>query len=708
MDTHTQFPSIPCPACSTLLPPKARFCGKCGQALDPQTDRQASSVAPGEAVLRVQEQSDTSQEVPSTTSSRHMQEQEARQKQLFVSYSRQQFYFAESLALGLQRCSVPIWFDVQRLVPGSDWQQSLLEGLDTCAGLVLVASRAALASPYVRREWQAALQTGKPIYVVLSEAVRLPPELTNAAIIDFRSNFDHALALLIQSIQTGTLHRDRLPPANPLRLPTRLPWSLGLVLSALWGNVLAFAVFIILTMRLFPSMTILGPQGGELVLGFSLACLGAMAYFCYYALVFTYRKGFISYQEIRMMLLAGPLMLASFYIGIFSETLDRAAHHAMDWVGLSLSVAPDADRLGTLFLLIMLFSFVLGGIAFFVIPRSSAIVRWLPTGMAPEKLRTQERSLQYIGLRWKERVSKKTKTYQLHYDPSDERIASEVRQAFWGEGRLQERTSGQADIHLVIVTNKTPQAWVNELGQTLSNIVYIVASSIRIPKDEMSLRRFQWVDYRLRSKRQLEQMRVLLFEDPVATGEYMYPAVPESLEKLVFPFSMVWISNALSLMGTYAFGVGVAALILMLQRGPHQTPLGVLPVVGVGVGFFLFWLNDRLKAWNITYIGFIAALVIGLVGFFLSKTLPILYPTNGIAMQIVLLIVLLIVLAFTHQTLRDWLPKKGHRLFKRWQPDLHAPTWKQLWRNRFFFMLITAEIAIFALALYTPYAPAVP
>src|SRR5438105_12122930 len=107
---------------------------------------------------------------------------------VFISYSRKQFYFVESLVYYLEEYGVRPWLDVQRLEPGTSWQHALEEGLDSCSGLVLIASRAALSSDYVRTEWQRALAANKPIYVALFEAVRLPPELQNASIIDCRKN----------------------------------------------------------------------------------------------------------------------------------------------------------------------------------------------------------------------------------------------------------------------------------------------------------------------------------------------------------------------------------------------------------------------------------------------------------------------------------------------------------------------------------------
>src|SRR5215471_6408384 len=93
---------------------------------------------------------------------------------LFLSYSRAQLYFAESVALALQNTDISTWFDLQRLDPGTDWQRSIQQALTTCTGLVLIASRESLRSPYVQLEWEAAQAASKPVYLVWYEAVDLP------------------------------------------------------------------------------------------------------------------------------------------------------------------------------------------------------------------------------------------------------------------------------------------------------------------------------------------------------------------------------------------------------------------------------------------------------------------------------------------------------------------------------------------------------
>src|SRR5579872_3416655 len=94
---------------------------------------------------------------------------------LFLSYSRQELYFAESLVNELSS-DFDVWFDIQRLRPGIDWGAEIRHGLDDCDALVLVASETALHSPYVADEWERVLFERKmPVYILVFESVRFEP-----------------------------------------------------------------------------------------------------------------------------------------------------------------------------------------------------------------------------------------------------------------------------------------------------------------------------------------------------------------------------------------------------------------------------------------------------------------------------------------------------------------------------------------------------
>ena len=67
---------------------------------------------------------------------------------IFLSYSRQELYFAEEVVQELSK-QFDVWFDIQRLKPGLDWDADIKQGNDECAALVLIVSEASLHSPNV-------------------------------------------------------------------------------------------------------------------------------------------------------------------------------------------------------------------------------------------------------------------------------------------------------------------------------------------------------------------------------------------------------------------------------------------------------------------------------------------------------------------------------------------------------------------------------
>jgi len=68
---------------------------------------------------------------------------------VFISYSRKDYYFSESLTFSLIQRDVAAWLDVKDLQPGVDWEERLQSAIDNASHLVLVASPDSLRSPNV-------------------------------------------------------------------------------------------------------------------------------------------------------------------------------------------------------------------------------------------------------------------------------------------------------------------------------------------------------------------------------------------------------------------------------------------------------------------------------------------------------------------------------------------------------------------------------
>jgi isopentenyl diphosphate isomerase/L-lactate dehydrogenase-like FMN-dependent dehydrogenase len=91
----------------------------------------------------------------------------------FLSYSRKDYYFAESLAFHLMRQGVPVWLDVRDLEPGKDWERELEDALDAAPTVVLVAPPDSMKSPRGAREAGAEPGAGRSWRTLIVFAVYL-------------------------------------------------------------------------------------------------------------------------------------------------------------------------------------------------------------------------------------------------------------------------------------------------------------------------------------------------------------------------------------------------------------------------------------------------------------------------------------------------------------------------------------------------------
>ena len=102
----------------------------------------------------------------------------------FISYSRKDFYFAESLAFHLDREGIATWLDANHLAPGGDWAAEIDHALDEAQTVVLVLTPDSTRSEYVRREWERALAQGDRLILALFRSCEPPPELQDARRVD--------------------------------------------------------------------------------------------------------------------------------------------------------------------------------------------------------------------------------------------------------------------------------------------------------------------------------------------------------------------------------------------------------------------------------------------------------------------------------------------------------------------------------------------
>src|SRR5262245_935731 len=122
---------------------------------------------------------------------------------IFMSYSRREVGFVDDLTDRLEKEGYKVWLDYRSLVPGTPWVEQINRGVDEAQVILLVVSKAAIASRYVELEWQRVLtETNKRIILLIFEAVDLPPELEKFEWVDFRGNYEAGIKELIGQINS--------------------------------------------------------------------------------------------------------------------------------------------------------------------------------------------------------------------------------------------------------------------------------------------------------------------------------------------------------------------------------------------------------------------------------------------------------------------------------------------------------------------------
>jgi hypothetical protein len=233
----------------------------------------------------------------------------------FISYSRREYYFAECPALALHTRGASPWIDTFDLRPGREWAHDIDAGLEDCGNLVLVGSRASLASANVREEWMHVHAAGKPVVIALFESVDLPTELGAAPTVDFRTNFSAGVTRLAEILRAPT---STISSSDRARRPARsmsgfLPrWSVDVwlvVLAALGIAAVALAVGIMFASDLLASGELYG-EAREVILPSIVALftwLWVLATSAYLPWAVIHRR--FKFNDLRIMLCFGWLFL---------------------------------------------------------------------------------------------------------------------------------------------------------------------------------------------------------------------------------------------------------------------------------------------------------------------------------------------------------------------------------------------------------------
>jgi hypothetical protein len=157
-------------------------------------------------------------------------------KNIFVSYSRREVGFIDDLVRNLEQVGHEVWLDYRNLIPGKPWQDQIYAGIHNADVILLVVSKAAIASQNVEVEWHRVIEQKKRIILLVFEAVDLPKELEKYEWVDFRGNYKTGLKELLSQIEQPVQETHSVPETG-FKVP-RIVW-VAAILSVL---VAAFSV----------------------------------------------------------------------------------------------------------------------------------------------------------------------------------------------------------------------------------------------------------------------------------------------------------------------------------------------------------------------------------------------------------------------------------------------------------------------------------
>jgi hypothetical protein len=469
----------------------------------------------------------------------------------FISYSRKQLYFAEAIALHLQKEGIEIWFDLQQLGAGTDWASALKSGYGNCKRLVLVLSQSALDSKYVEVEWDTARQNGREVVLAVVEDVDIPEKLRDCAVIDFRTNFNSAMKRLV-SYLNGKLPR----PKDSISAPGKFPYSLHL----------PFAIW-------FTIISLMWPYAWMLVL--SLSTLRQYP------------------NQVQVYVIAGPVVLGilAFVTGIHRFWIHNLEHQGVRNIGafaiiIQMLLMLFALALGSPLTWLIVICFILN-VYFYLwfAKRSAPLLRWFAAGQAPQELRRRCHG-RLVGkdTQLGEELLLKSEPvdFFLHNDPADHPMARHIAQILSKAGHREVDDTSKAQKHLYLISNRTSRQMVEAASKDETDgDIFLLGSSIDWSTSLDGAGKTQFVDLREHDAKDVKVLAGSLSNMDAWRRQYALEATPTKFEAFAAPVSVQFYR----FLAYLQVGGFLSMALLRLYSG--QWIGAILPLLGAVGIFFL-------------------------------------------------------------------------------------------------------------------------
>ncbi|HEU0292526.1 MAG TPA: toll/interleukin-1 receptor domain-containing protein [Anaerolineales bacterium] len=156
-------------------------------------------------------------------------------KNIFMSYSRRELGFVDDLVSKLEGEGYSVWLDYRVLIPGTPWKGQIAKGLNDADTVLLVVSKASIASEYVELEWRHFLDMNKRVILLIFEAVDIPTELEKYEWVDFRGNYKAGLEELFSQLKQPIQEEHPVPEAG-FKVPGMVWLAFGTSLLAAFSS----------------------------------------------------------------------------------------------------------------------------------------------------------------------------------------------------------------------------------------------------------------------------------------------------------------------------------------------------------------------------------------------------------------------------------------------------------------------------------------
>ncbi|MCA1606190.1 MAG: toll/interleukin-1 receptor domain-containing protein, partial [Acidobacteria bacterium] len=504
---------------------------------------------------------------------------------VFLSYSRHDYYYAETLHAELSKQShLKPWMDVRNLGLAEDWYASIDAALQSADVLVLVASADSFASKQVEREWRHAIKRGIPVLIVFVRRCKIPDDLSSCPSYDVRGKyksevlklrrdisnlqFDHSAA---RPAQCAFLYR---PPVSIIAVLAILAAELilALLILASWIYIAASSLNPTIHMDASPLGSLRFSYSGTVVyislLLTAMACattLGSIRSILAHRLR---GRSLLGQQAIFIVAIGGLIAIALRLLqrrsSISDITLPRGIDLLAEWPLLPL-IAGGATAVAVIATLL----------------NSMALHRCTRAGYAMNHLRNRVTGgsaganidSSGVGFLWRflryELINEVTsrqigqpgdqRSFQIICQPQDHAIGEIIGDACTDVG-LTKSTHGYWKI--IVVTNISDMARVEQAANRAgAQGICVLASSVSLPPDAEVLRQRQWLDFRVQD---IAAMRALL---RTVTGHPVrgIAPVPFSPERFRASLTIVTVTDELSIYALVSAGLGIGIISASTQ-----------------------------------------------------------------------------------------------------------------------------------------------